>query len=412
MPDNNSFKPTVVVKKADGTLERVPLSHVLGSTDTKARSQTDDSVENVGREPSMDKVDSVTTTQRPDISLPDLPAIPEPIQRAVAPEVQEEEKPNVQSWSVEDHRSPLHEELEDHETMDVSKAKTHDMRVIVDEVMQTMTIRIEPDAQMTARQLIESYVRGIKSKHSVHELAVRNAAEGGLGISETDAARLVTLVDDVKHSHEKDIKKQVVTHSSSHTVVDHSPVKKGLELATSVPVDHVFEDMARAQIQKKQQKAQEEKPVSKIPEHVSKKLEAYYEMPIVPQVRTPIQTQMQRSVQDMHAPVAPVQSMGPVEEMQTFSIEDFRRLGTDPVRSVEKIVQKLMGWKQESFLLYLSARSAWFQSPLYKEFQTLLVEAINDESQLEDYMYAHKDKNRLHVKEFNALVELSGQLAV
>lgn len=379
-----------VQKKEDVVTEKVPVQEVVV--------QKEQSKKEIPKESVFQKTELPESVQKKETPIPEI-------------EVKSEK---TKSWSADDHDSLLNTEIEDHETHNVSDRDAYDHRRIVDEVMQDLTVPIAPNLQMNARTLIDSYIRGVRDKHHVHELAVRDTVSGGLGLSDADAARIVVLIEDTLEGHHRKLKKvqKAKPKKSITREIDHSAVKKGMELSTTVPVDHVFEDMARAKLASRKkvvEKVQTKKFRPSIPTDVAKKLEAHYEMPAQKSVRTPTKV---RNMQDMHAPIVESASMGPVEEMKQFTLVDFRRLSNDPARAVEKFAEKLQGWKEESYLLYMEAREAWFESPLYKEFQDMMISALNEKQSLQEYMREHGQKDQIHLKEFNAMVELSGQLAV
>lgn len=409
--DQPAKKNLIKVKGKDGTISYLTFEEFKARKSGKVQKKEDVVTEKIPAQEAVVQKEQPTLKE----SVVKKIELSESVQEEETSVPEIEVKPtNVKSWSADDHDSLLNTEIEDHETHNVSERDAYDHRRIVDEVMQDLTVPIAPNLQMNARTLIDSYIRGVRDKHHVHELAVRDTASGGLGLSDADAARIIVLIEDTLEGHHRKLKKaqKAKPKKSITREIDHSPVKKGMELTTTVPVDHVFEDMARAKVAAKKEVV--EKPSKKsapasIPDHVSKKLEAHYEMPVQKLVRTPSRS---NTMQDMHAPVVESASMGPVEEMKQFTLVDFRRLSNDPVRAVEKFAEKLNGWKEESYLLYLEARQAWFESPLYKEFQNVMISALNGQKSLQEHMREHGQKDQIHLKEFNAMVELSGQLDV
>ncbi len=98
--------------------------------------------------------------------------------------------------------------------------------------------------------------------------------------------------------------------------------------------------------------------------------------------------------------------------MERFQLADLRRLSGDPARAAEKVIEKLKGWQQESYLLYIDARNAWYRSPLYKKYQSIIKEVINSDGTMEDFLRSRPPKDELTAAEIRAMVEINRQLTV
>ncbi len=91
----------------------------------------------------------------------------------------------------------------------------------------------------------------------------------------------------------------------------------------------------------------------------------------------PLSTSLIREV-DSNTP--PSRVMGPVEEAATFTLEDFRRLSRDPKTAGDMVLAKFQGWKDESYLLYLQVRDSWKNSPLFRVYVDETIHAIGKRS--------------------------------
>lgn len=110
------------------------------------------------------------------------------------------------------------------------------------------------------------------------------------------------------------------------------------------------------------------------------------------------------SLQDV---TAPTMSQGPLEEIQYFTLTDFRRLATDPAEAARRLRQKFINLKEESIVLYLDALAAWRLSPLYRGYIDLVLKALAQKQRLASVL---TDKANLQLPEFNALAAMSKQL--
>jgi hypothetical protein len=101
-------------------------------------------------------------------------------------------------------------------------------------------------------------------------------------------------------------------------------------------------------------------------------------------------------------------SIDPVEEILTFSYEDWRRLSLDAERAGELLLEKLNVLKSESFLLFVKAREAWFKSPLFQEYEAIIRQALLADKST---MAALDMGNRLKRKDFSEIIKINRELA-
>ena len=104
--------------------------------------------------------------------------------------------------------------------------------------------------------------------------------------------------------------------------------------------------------------------------------------------------------------------MGPVDEMQNFSLLDWRRLAVTPENAAEIVMRKFATWKEESFYLYQDTRAAWLSCPLIREYQTTLANAINQNTRLSGLAMGGNARNSITAGDISALVAVNRSLAV
>lgn len=439
MDDQTNQNSGFLVKKADGTTVRLSLDEIKKRA-KKKNDDVEEEAEELEDENEIIQTDEETATE----SIAEPPAVsepeqPQPTEKPVPHIIRQRqatqtEKEKSASWSKSDHASPLEEELVSHEVKRADEIKHaqvggQDYSKIVDEIMQDIPFSIPANRQMRTRQLLQSFLRGIRDKHSFRELAVKSPADSGLGLSDQDAARLIVVAMDKKQGHEKQLKKQVKIapkNMRSMTVPMNSmpaPAKASAapgpkaatksitepktrpffgSLATTTPVPNYFEDVARFKMGKSMNVR-----AKKMGDMENKVNDAIQQPP-----RTFSRSMEKQIMHDLRPPSTESRAMGPVEEMQNFELTDLRRLSNDPVRAGEKVVEKLKGWQQESYLLYMDARNGWFRSPLYKQYQSIIKQTISENTKLEDFLRASSPKDALTLAEIRAMVEINKQLTV
>lgn len=97
-------------------------------------------------------------------------------------------------------------------------------------------------------------------------------------------------------------------------------------------------------------------------------------------------------------------SVGPIEELRQITLTDFRRLSSNPAQAGEILSKKFEGLKQESYLLFLKAVQSWYNSPLYKQYQQTMADAINQSVKINQTFGQMKNE------EWVALVKLCNSL--
>ncbi len=143
------------------------------------------------------------------------------------------------------------------------------------------------------------------------------------------------------------------------------------------------------------------------------------QVPIAPLKRS-LPTAVRPVMRDVEPPstknisIAPTAAavMGPVEEMKNFSLLDWRRLAATPEKAAEIVMRKFAGWKQESFYLYQDTRAAWLVSPLVRDYQKTLAEAINQNTHLSSLTGGGNVQNTITAYDITALVAVNHSLAV
>ncbi|MBP9732199.1 MAG: hypothetical protein KBD29_01935 [Candidatus Magasanikbacteria bacterium] len=369
MVDAQKPQPTILVKKADGTTERITLQEF------RKRKQTSVSPAPVPEPKVLEKKVVVTPPTPPKrvISLVEeekiarpmaqapKPVVPQPPRRVI-PLVEEVEvvKPSVVSKVVpttpvvqnethianttpvtkvfeqpmvpklvrktenkadSDHRSLLDED--DSEIRAIGEKKGQVVsHTPAASVSFSSSVIIPKDLKARTDALILSWKKGIRDQYQFIEYAVRPASEGGLGFTKVDAMKLF----------------EEISHST--TLGAPRPQSRPASVPSAAPLSSSLST-----------------PSQKKPQlnHI------------------PNSTTLIREI----APTREVTAvMGPIEESASLSILDFRRLSRVPKTAGEMVVAKFSGWKDESYLLYLQVRDSWRTSPLFRLYIEKTTEAV------------------------------------
>jgi hypothetical protein len=333
MADNQKSQPTILIRKSDGTTERVTLDEF------KRRKMMKTSVESVPKKASAVLPHPIPLLFESDIVHPKSVARPQTLPHAI-PLVEESEvrtSARVMSTSSTtqavatttpvqhffehssarfDHQSLLEEDVSEVATLRNTGESTH---LGSGTAVFSSTVSIPPDLRSRAEALVLSWKKGVRDQHQFLEYALKSPRDGGLGLTEGEGRQLFA---DVTKNARVEPPKPVPPPRSRGLVSPSIPSSASARpsLAPRATPASVIQEVSRA---------------------------------------TPVST-----------------IMGPVEEAASFSIEDLRRLSRDPHKASEMFLAKFSGWKDESYLLYLQARDSWRGSPLFRLYIDMTVDAL------------------------------------
>ncbi len=97
---------------------------------------------------------------------------------------------------------------------------------------------------------------------------------------------------------------------------------------------------------------------------------------------------------------------GPVDEIQSYTLVDFRRLAAKPAEAATRLKQKFINLQDESYLFYIKALIAWRQSPLYLAMMEKVTEALNKGVKFNDVLTPEGIK----MDEMSVLIDMEKEL--
>lgn len=360
-------EPMIAVKKADGSIVKMPLSEVkkmqTGGTATPVARSVAPTEKTEFKIPVPEdalvvngKIPVTTGNVLEDVkqllSIPELE--PAPVE-SLLPDHFDQEQIMV---AAKPHEPLPLQEPADHEIKQESVLGTPSYDDVVTRVLRDSKITPPPDLQARYQSLIMSAAKGVRTVEQVLRYAIMDNVQGGLGLDQDAAERLGKALAQIPG-----------------VQVPVAPLKRTTQMAAAM----------QAQLA----------PVA---------------TPTTGSVRPTL-----RDVEPpkpMHIPAQTTAVMGPVDEMQNFSLLDWRRLAVTPEKAAEIVMRKFAVWKEESFYLYQDTRAAWLSSPLIREYQTTLAKAINQNTRLSGLSMSGEAKNTITAGDIAALVAVNRSLAV
>lgn len=382
--NNSSQKPTILIKKSDGTSVRVTLDEFkkmrnVNTVEQNSVKEPQTEFQNSDVDNSISDIDTREETKiEQNIQVDDvtkdaddkfLPEINSPHELTTTTPVKDifiDEAKAKLAWKPEDHRSPLEE---DNSEINLLKKQgiEHTIPQVQIEKNSSLVSHIPKELMSRFNALVLSYKKGVRSDEQFIEYILRDPSQGGLGFTTEEEAKM--LLDEVKQKTKVIQKKNVPSlERESLSVVNTVAPKFEQDLQTSgftMPPQ------------------QTQKPVQMAPS----------------------------VVHDMVQPNVS-KTVGPEEEIGNFSLIDFRRLSKDPKVAASMILAKFEGWKKESFLLFMKTRDSWKKSPLYLQYINLTVEACNERVPVKDLSLREQKKGGIKFEEYIGLVDVNSGLMV
>lgn len=253
-------------------------------------------------------------------------------------------------------------------------------------IVGSLPFSVSKEVQGRLESLVLSRVKDIRNDIQVKEYALLPVAQGGLGLSSE-------MVDQLIQELQKGIKNKPVSAPLPSSQMRLKPVLPAQAMASTSSVKKtdaqkilsslIAEDKIQAQMLVK---AQEQGNLQKLSSA----------------------TRLDTGKVPMHDVTMPQRSMGPVDEMQGFSLVDFRRLGNTATASAEALMNKFQVLKNDSFLLFLSGKAAWFKSPLYQMYLKILETSLKMHKPISSIVV--NDNENLRVDEVEQIARVSQSL--
>lgn len=349
-------EPTILVKKADGSFVRMPLSQV--------RAQGVKGAEATVAAPKIKAV---------------APAPKEAPQKTTPLSRNAKAMPESARVSDEDFSSPLEEPSLAGEAPRISASRDTEIARILKQIRFALT-----DDQMSRlRSAIQLRLKDVRTVEQTRGSLTRPLSAGGAGLTTNQAAEVLLLCGG-KAAHAIHAPKQPDEANLPMLATPLMP-------ATSTPVNSFVHSKAIPfSSQSQLSGVMPASTASTTRNHQAFKLDTTARpKPVMADVFVPATT------------------VGPTDEIRAFTLTDFRRLGKDPAVASAALQHKFINLKAESIIFYLEARAAWRQSPLYREYLATIAESLVNHQKLTTI---RPSPDRIRYEEIKALVAMERSL--
>lgn len=170
--------------------------------------------------------------------------------------------------------------------------------------------------------------------------------------------------------------------------------------STTAPVKEIFKDEAKASMQKPLVSVEKKMPLPPLP--LAPQRDVEYSFPAMPQ----------KSVMRDVAPPPRRVSVGPIDELRSFALADFRRLAPAAASAASKLIEKFSNLRNESFLLYVDAAQAWKESPLFQQYLGYIERSMNEKKPIQDLVGMDGSKTELSLQELKELIKVNATVTI
>ena len=292
----------------------------------------------------------------------------------------------------DDAGSPLEEKLKMKSSAPLFSPKREKQ---VEEVMSGLGFSVAPEVSGRLKSLVLARLKDIKSEDETRELLSRSIKNGGLGLTEQQVEKIIKSCQEVEGEEgSKEMTAPVLKGKTNMSLMVEPPELPAVP-STVAPLPYnklnSFKPVAPPQI-----------PMSQKQEVVSKLISN--SVGSEPVFKLDTKPTMKQSMQDVSAASM---EMGPVEEIKSMTLTDFRRLSGNPEEAAKRLQQKMFNLQEESFVWYLEALAAYHASPLYTEYMQAVCQSLAERKSLTNVLSM---KNSIKLNEAMALIEMEKSL--
>lgn len=262
-------------------------------------------------------------------------------------------------------------------------------------LVRQLGIPLNVELQQRLVRVVISRWKEMRDDRQTKEVLTRSRDNGGLGLSQSQADNIVkSIVKDRDIAIEKG--KNVNSGMLKRALVNQSA-------PTSVATNRVDNDIVIGEGDS--QKTNGDSSKSKTSAEGGRLMTEIKPRSLPPEKTETIQPKQSKSESERET----INVVGPVDELRTITLSDFRRMGKDPKTAAQKIYQKIDLLGDESLEIKAAGISAWKESDIYKDYLAIGQKSIQEGVQMDEIF--KQQKNGMTKEEFDAIVDLNGKLS-
>ena len=264
----------------------------------------------------------------------------------------------------------------------------------VEEVLGKLGFNVAPDLQGRLKSLVLARLKDMKSEEETRELLGRSIKNGGLGLTEQQVEKIINSCQEVS-SFGENIDVPVLKGKINNMALMVEPPELPMVVPNVILTERHSEwrNPLRSEVKGSLDSCRDDK--QSVVSQLEKNAVAYE-----PVFKLNTRPAMKQSMNDVSVPDM---EMGPVEEIKSVTLTDFRRLSGNPEEAAKRLQQKIFNLQDESFVWYLDALAAYHNSPLYSEYMQAVCQSIAERKSLANVLAM---KNGVKLNEILSILEM------
>lgn len=260
-------------------------------------------------------------------------------------------------------------------------------------------------------QIFVSFIKDVRGVVEVREVLLKSLENGGLGLTTEKTDAVVKILRQAKKDFDLGLKKKPKARVSTELdkLIDGEAINSGYSIEKAVPKIDEADKYRKPVIPAKtaEDYARAEAARQAMLKDLAEKAALQKQADAIKQASDENKARNQMS--DIKAPP---RVLGPLEELKTLTLDDFRKLGNKPQDVIHKLLSKIDLLGERSVARRLEAVRSWQGSPVYRMYLTLGRESIENNKHVEVLIKEKEGAKELTLSldEFNAIADFNTKL--
>ncbi len=274
-----------------------------------------------------------------------------------------------------------------------------DLDPAVDEIITLSGVRLASEnSTKKVKNILLARLKHVREQAETRDALTRSMAEGGAGLSESEADVLMSLVTEKIEQIEAGKYSPPASSELDNLIKQADDVYKFNE-ADQGPHDRLADTLAQVKPEFTHQPQWQEPEIKQAPSEIINP----------PRPKRPIPTDVRPRVSD----VRPIERVrGPIEELKYMNLAELHRIGTSALDNISHIKDKIDALEEESFNKKVEGIKAWRQSPLYNMYLDIGRQSMEQGKSISQVIREREQlgEDILSVQEFEKISDLNQEL--
>lgn len=295
----------------------------------------------------------------------------------------------------------------------VASAPTEKSDRVIQDIVVSLGIQLDDQRARRLRGILLSRLKDVRSLIEAREALTADPAKGGVGLDVPTAEKVLQLLQRAINQLASDAVLLDSTVSSIRSTIEQSfpePEPPQLSFEKSTPLAPVAPSPVEPPLPL---------PPTPLPARPAP-LPTPVPSPVAEVAVPSSESQPPRKPMPISGGARPKiedvkfkpKALGPVEEIQSLTLVDFRRMSQDPAEAVQRIKEKIMLLEKESFTEKIKAIRAWQQSEINQLYVQVGHQSMAEQKSIEQILGERQSRGEptLTTAEFEAVSDLNQQL--